>query len=126
VTPGDTAPIRAAGPEARPLNVALEVGPTANLERNVCFALCLSTSTRALSVVSIVWLEKAPRGKAINDAVTGPVTAVRSPRLISMRGSSIGFVVLVLLAVAVAAFLLAPGSGRVDTSAGSRSPVHWK
>ena len=43
-----------------------------------------------------------------------------------MRGSSIGLIVVVLLAVAIAAFLLAPGSGRVDTSASSRSPVHWK
>jgi hypothetical protein len=66
------------------------------------------------------------KGHAGNDAATGPVTTLRGPRSISMRGSSIGFVVLVLLAVAVAAFLLAPGSGRVDTSASSGSPVHWK
>jgi hypothetical protein len=36
-----------------------------------------------------------------------------------MRGSSLGLIVLVLLAVAVAAFLLAPGSGRIDTSSSS-------
>jgi len=43
-----------------------------------------------------------------------------------MRGSSIGVVVLVLLAVAVAAFLLAPGSGRKDTSRSSPPILHSK
>jgi hypothetical protein len=43
-----------------------------------------------------------------------------------MRGSSIGVVVLVLLAVVIAAFLLAPGSGRKDTSRSSPPLVHSK
>src|SRR6185437_1613121 len=37
----DTAPIRAAGPEARPLNVALEGGPRVRLAKKAASRFCL-------------------------------------------------------------------------------------
>jgi hypothetical protein len=66
------------------------------------------------------WVANAPAG------LRRPVTSRPDPRSISMRGSSIGVLVLVLLAVAIAAFLLAPGSGRKDTSRSSPPLVHSK